>query len=150
MRTIPVERIDALTRSRLATVRADALLVEAAQLLSDTHISLVIVCDAGGGMVGVITKTNIVQQVGRSCDLIGAALAGDVMTRVVVSCRPTDSLLDVLAMMEKRGFAHIPVVGENLKPCGVVNAGDALRTLIADEKYEAKLLRNYVMGIGYQ
>lgn len=150
MRTIPVERIDTLTRSRLATVSADALLAEAAKLLSGTHISLVVVCDSGAAMVGVITKTNIVQQVGRSCDLIGAALAGDVMTRVVVSCRPTDSLLDVLAMMETRGFAHIPVVGENLKPCGVVNAGDALRTLMADEKYEAKLLRNYVMGIGYQ
>lgn len=150
MRTITVERIDALTRSRLATVSADALLVDAAKLLSDTHISLVIVCDPDGLMVGVITKTNIVQQVGHSCEIIGAALAGEVMTRVVTSCRPTDSLLDVMAMMEKRGFAHIPVVGANLKPRGVVNAGDALRALIADEKYEARLLRDYVMGIGYQ
>ena len=150
MRTIPVKRIEALTRSRLATVSADALLVDAARLLSDTHISLVIVCDPAGLMVGVITKTNIVQQVGRSCEIIGAARAAEVMTRVVTSCRPTDSLLDVMTMMEKRGFAHIPVVGASLKPIGVVNAGDALRALIADEKYEAKLLRDYVMGVGYQ
>ena len=60
MRSILVNRIDALARSRLATVSADALLLDAARLLSDRHISLVIVCDSHGVMVGVITKTNIV------------------------------------------------------------------------------------------
>ena len=72
------------------------------------------------------------------------------MTCVVTSRRLTDFLFDLLAMMEKHGFAHIPVVGANSKPCGVMNAGDALPTLMTDEKNEAKVLRNYVMGIGYQ
>ena len=150
MRSILVNRIDALARSRLVTITGDALLVEAANLLSDTRISLVIVCDSVGVMVGVITKTNIVQQIARSCQSIGAAVASEVMTPVVTSCRQTDSLLDVMAKMEKLGLTHIPVVGDDSKPSGVVNAGDALRTLMADEKYEAALLRDYVMGIGYR
>ncbi len=150
MRTILVGRIDALVRSRLVTISADALLVDVAKLLSDAHISLVVVCNSHGTMVGVITKTNIVQQFSRSLESIGTTVAADVMIRNVTSCRPTDSLLDVMAIMEKRGFAHIPVVDENSKPSGVVNSGDALRALMADEKYEASLLRDYVMGIGYQ
>ena len=150
MRTMPVDRIDALARSRLVTISADALLVDVAKLLSDTHISLVVVCNSHGTMVGVITKTNIVQQIGRSCESIGTTVAADVMIRNVTSCRPTDSLPDVLSMMEKSGFVHLPVVDENSKPSGVVNAGDALRALMADEKYEASLLRDYVMGIGYR
>ena len=150
MHSTLVKRIDTLTRSRLVTVSADALLVDVANLLSDTHISLIVVCDSDGAMVGVITKTNIVQQIGLSCASIGTTLASDVMTRNVTSCRPTDSLADVLSMMEKSSFVHIPVVDEHAKPTGVVNAGDALRTLMADEKYEAALLRNYVMGIGYR
>lgn len=149
MRTIPVKKIETLASSRLVTISADSLLVDAAKLLSDTHISLVIVCDSHGAMVGVITKTNIVQQLGRSCESIGAALTSEVMTRAVTSCRPTDSLLEVMATMEKRGFAHIPIVDEDFKPSGVVNSGDALRALMADEKYEAALLRDYVMGVGY-
>ena len=150
MKTIPVNRIDAIARSRLVTISADALLVEVANLLSDAHISLVVVCDSYGAMVGVITKTNIIQQIGRSCETIGTTVAADVMTRNVTSCRLTHSLLDVLSMMDKSGFVHIPVVDENSKPTGVVNAGDALRALMADEKYEAALLRDYVMGIGYR
>ena len=53
-------------------------------------------------------------------------------------------------MMEKRGFIHIPVVDEHVKPLGVVNARDALRALMAEGKYEASLLRDYVMGVGYR
>ena len=39
---------------------------------------------------------------------------------------------------------------ENSKPSGAVNAGDAMRALMAEEKYEATLLRDYVMGTGYR
>ena len=52
--------------------------------------------------------------------------------------------------MAKRGFVHIPVVDENSKPLGVVNARYALPALMAEGKYEASLLRDYVMGIGYR
>lgn len=145
-----VSSIDAVARSRLLTINVDALLVDVAKLLSDTQISLVVVCDSDGAMVGVITKTNIVQQFGRCGESACTTVAADVMTREVAYCRPTDSLPDVLSMMEKRGFVHIPVVDENSKPSGVVNARDALRALMAEEKYEASLLRDYVMGIGYR
>ncbi len=145
-----VSSIDAVARSRLVTINVNALLVDVAKLLSDTQISLVVVCNSDGAMVGVITKTNIVQQFGRCGESASTTVAADVMTRDVAYCRPTDSLPDVLSMMEKRGFVHIPVVDENCKPSGVVNARDALRALMAEEKYEASLLRDYVMGIGYR
>lgn len=150
MNTKLVSSIDALARSRLVTIGADALLVDVAKLLSDTHISLVVVCASDGSMVGVITKTNIVQEFGHCGESACTTAAAGVMTRDVTYCRPTHSLLDVLSMMEKSGFVHIPVVDENSKPSGVVNTGDALRALMADEKYEASLLRDYVMGIGYR
>ncbi len=150
MHSILVKNIDTLARSRLVTVSADALLTDVANLLSDTHISLGVVCDSHGALVGVITKTNIVQQIGRSCESIGTTLASDVMTRNVTSCCPTDSLLDALSMMEKSRFVHLPVIDEKFKPTGVVNAGDALRALMTEGKYEAAVLRDYVMGIGYR
>lgn len=150
MNTKLVSSIDAVARSRLVTISADASLVDVAKPLSDTQISLVVVCDSDGAMVGVITKTNIVQQFGRCGESACTTAAADVMTRDVTYCRPTDSLPDVLSMMAKRGFVHIPVVDEHSKPLGVVNARDALRALLTEEKYEESLLRDYVMGIGYR
>jgi len=145
-----VSSMDAVACSRLVTISCDASLVDAAKLLAATQISLVVVCNYDGVMVGVITKTNLVQEIGRCGESACMTAAADVMTRNVTYCRSTDCLPDVLSMMGKRGFVHIPVVDEHCRPLGVVNARDALRALMADEKYEASLLRDYVMGVGYR
>lgn len=150
MNTKLVSSIGDIARSRLVTIGVDALLMDAAKLLADTQINLVVVCGPDGAMAGVITKTNIVRLIGGCCGNACRTLAADVMTPDVTSCRPTDCLPDVLSMMQERGFVHIPVLDENSRPVGVVNARDALRALMVEGEYEESLLRDYVMGIGYQ
>ena len=145
-----VGSIGAATRSRLAVVGEAALLLEVAGLLSETQISLVVVCDAGGAMVGVITKTNIVRQIGHCRGAACTSTAAAIMTRDVTFCSETDCLLDVLSMMQARGLVHVPVVDAQRKPSGVVNARDALRALWTEGQYEEALLRDYVMGVGYR
>lgn len=145
-----VSDIDNVTCSRLVSVDVDMSALSVAATLSSTQISLVVVCDILGKMVGVITKTDIVRSIGRCQGSVCSVTAGDIMTHDVISCRPNDRLLDVLSILYKRGFVHLPVVDENNKSLGVLNARDALKFLYADEKYEESLLRDYVMGIGYQ
>lgn len=136
MSTKLVSSIDAVARSRLVTIGVEGLLVDVAKLLSDTQVSLVVVCKSDGAMDGVITKTDIVQHIGHCRGSACTTAAADVMTRDITFCRPSDSLSDVLSMMEKRGYVHVPVVDKNANPLGVVNARDALRALLAEEKYE--------------
>jgi CBS domain-containing protein len=145
-----VSSIEAATRSRLLTVSVSTLLRDVARLLSSTQISLVVVCDDRGAMVGVVTKTDIVRQIGHCDGAACASTAADIMTRDVTSCRATDCLPDVLSMMQARGFVHVPVVDAAGRPTGVVNARDALRELMAEGQYEEALLRDYVMGVGYR
>lgn len=150
MNTKLVSSIDDVARSRLVTIDVGALLMDAAKLLADTQVSLLVVCGSGGAMVGVITKTDIVSLIGVCGGSACRTSAADVMTREVVSCRPSDYLPDVLVMMQKRGFVHVPILDDESRPVGVVNARDALRALMAEEEYEQALLRDYVMGVGYR
>lgn len=145
-----VGSMESTARSRLVTIGADEPLLSAAKLLSNTQIGLVVVCGSGGAMVGVVTKTDVIQQFSQGGGGAGAATVGDVMTRDVVTCHPTDGLPDLLSMMGRRGLVHVPVIDEACTPWGVVNARDALRVLWAEEKYEEALLRDYVMGVGYR
>ncbi len=145
-----VGHLDAVTRARLLTVGVDALLAEVATLLSASQISLVVVCDASGSMVGVITETVLVKQLGFGHADIFTTRAGDVMTRQFLSCGTADPLSEVLAMMHNHGLIHAPIVDANNKPLGVLNARDGLRALLAAGNHEEALLRNYVMGVGYQ
>ena len=150
MNTKLVSSIEAQTRSRLITVTVDTLLREVARLLSSTQISLVVVCDQAGLMVGVVTKTNIVRQIGHCEGAACASTAAEIMTREVTFCHTTDCLPNVLSMMQVHGFVHVPVIDATGRPSGVVNARDALRELMAEGQYEEALLRDYVMGVGYR
>jgi CBS domain-containing protein len=52
--------------------------------------------------------------------------------------------------MHERGLIHVLLVDADNKLLGVVNARDGLRALLAAGNHEEALLRNDVMGIGYQ
>ena len=147
---LQVGDINDVARSRLLTVGVDALLAEVAAALSSAQISLVMVCDAAGAVVGVITETILVRQLGFGQAGVFSTPAGDVMSREYTVCGPADTLSEVLAMMHERGLIHVPVVDAGNKPLGVLNARDGLRALLAAGNHEEALLRNYVMGLGYQ
>jgi CBS domain-containing protein len=145
-----VASILSVARERLVMIQADALLTEAAKLLCGTHRALLVVCDSKGTMTGVITKTDIVRQVAQCHGILSDVRIADVMITAVTYCKQGDSLHDVLALMHLRGFVHIPIIDEQSRPYGVVNARDALQALLGEVEDEEQLLRAYVMGVGYR
>jgi CBS domain-containing protein len=129
-----VERILPIALKRLNTIPTGALLTNAAKLLCDTHRSLLVVCNADGAMVGVITKTDIVLQIS-SCEGGRCTIPAEaVMTRDVTYCHSSDSLHDVLSKMKERGLVHVPIVDQESKPVGVINARDALQVLLGGRR----------------
>ena len=144
-----VDRVLPIALKRLNTIQADALLPDAAKLLCDTHKSLLVVCNSDGAMVGVISKTDIVRQIAHCEGSRCTTPAEAVMTRDVTYCHPNDSLHDFLSKMKERGFVHVPIIDQESKPIGVINALDALQVLLGDVEYDVSLLHDYVMGLGY-
>jgi CBS domain-containing protein len=144
------EQILTRARERLATIAAGAPVRDAADLMSKPHTDLVVVCDQDGGMVGVLTKTDIVAQI-RHCAGSGCTARVDtVMTRDVISCRPDQSLHDIWLLMKARGLQRIPIVDQGGKPIGIIYARDALQNLLGEVENGEALLRDYVMDVGYQ
>lgn len=145
-----VERVLAVARQRLVTIDASARLTGAARLLGNAQVNLVVVCASDGAMIGVITKTDVVRQISHCLGSACTAEAATVMTRDVTHCHPGDMLHEVWSIMKERGFLHIPIVDQDSRPCGVLNARDALQALLGEVEDEEALLRDYVMGIGYR
>jgi CBS domain-containing protein len=101
-------------------------------------------------MVGIISKTDIVRQIAHCEGSRCTTPAEAVMTRDVTYCHSGDPLHDVLSKMKERGFVHVPIVDQESKPIGVINARDALQVLLGDVEHEVSFLRDYVTGIGYR
>lgn len=137
-------------RERLATVGGAAPVKDAAELMSKPHTDIVVVCGEDGGMVGVVTKTDIVGQITRCIGGGCIARVDTIMTRDVVSCRPDEPLQDIWSVMKARGLQRIPIVDGNRKPVGIIYARDALQCLLGEAENDGGLLRDYVMDVGYQ
>ena len=145
-----VERVLPAASQRLITIGDDASLTDAAKLLREPDSDLVVVCNGDKRMVGVITKTDIVRQVGQRRESKSTTAASTVMTRTVVSCRPGDLLHDMWTIMKDRRLKNVPILDQNSRPIGVLNARDLLEALLKEVEHEETLLGPVagVVGIG--
>jgi len=134
---------------RLAVIEAGAPIREAAALMSKPHADLVVVCDRGD-MVGVLTKTDIVGQIGRCMGAGCTARVDSIMTRDVTYCRADDVLLEVWSVMRERGVQRVPILDEARRPLGIIYAREALQALLSESENQDELLRDYISGVGYR
>lgn len=144
-----VERMLPAARKQLVTIRDNAPLIDAATLLRDLDSDFVVVCSPDELLAGVITKTDVVRQISH-CQGSGCTTAAStIMTRTVILCRPSDRLYDVWSVMKQRRVKNIPIVDQDVRPLGVLNARDALEVLLEEVEHEGSLLRDYVTCVGY-
>ena len=76
----------------------------------------------------------------------GDALAKPVsewMTENVVTCKPEDTITEVMQKMTSGRFRHLPVVEDEVL-LGIVSIGDVVKRRIADVEREASEMRNYI------
>jgi CBS domain-containing protein len=144
-----VEQILPRARERLVVIESNAPVKDAARLLTRPHRDLIVACGSGIA-VGVVSKSDILAQVG-SADIHSslAAPVSSIMTREVQTCFSSDRLLDVLVATRERGLQRIPIVTEKRAPLGVIYARDALQALLHESEIEDEFLRNYIQGLGY-
>jgi CBS domain-containing protein len=136
-------------RDRLVCVATDAAVADAARLLH-AGIDIVVVCGPSGHLVGIVTKTDLVEQLARRSSLDNSLRITAVMRQDVVTCRRDDELHAVWSLMHARDLKNIPVVDPEGRPEGIANARDALETLLHETEDAEGMLRDYVMGIGYR
>lgn len=134
---------------RLIVIRGDAPLTDAAKLLRELDVDLVVVCGEDERMTGVITKTDVVREISQRRNGVSATIVSSVMTRGVAFCRPHDSLHDVWTTMKERKLKNVPILDPDSRPIGVLNARDLLEALLEEVEHEETLLRDYVMSIGH-
>jgi len=144
------EQMLAKAQQRLVTISAAAPVTEAADLMSTPHVDLIVVCGPDGGMVGVLTKTDIVAQIRHFIGSGCTTRVDAIMTSGVIFCRPDEALKDIWSVMKAHGLQRIPMIDQSRKPIGVVYARDALQELIGEVESDEALLRDYVMNVGYQ
>lgn len=147
---ILVKNILEAARKRLAVLSREASLFDAARILANRDTPLVVVCDSDGIAVGVISSNHVINVLATAGVDAFSLNAGAIMTKPVLSCRVDENLQQIWAVMNSRILPCAPIVDDDGRAQGVLHARDVAIALIDEVNYEEVLLRDYVMGVGYQ
>ena len=116
-----------------------------ARLLNVRRIGAVLVRDAKDNVIGVISERDIIRGIAvngaRALDME----VRDLMTREVVSCKPTDTISEVMRVMTTRRFRHLPVMEDGALK-GMISIGDVVKYRLEETEMEARVLRDYVIA----
>jgi CBS domain-containing protein len=70
------------------------------------------------------------------------------MTRAVATCTEADSVDDLMEMMTRGRFRHVPVVDGHDRLQGIVSIGDVVKSRIEETVREVVTLREYISASG--
>ena len=138
-----IENISKLSATGLQTISPDKTVLEASQKLVEFNIGALPVCDAEGGLVGIITERDILRETAKhGSEAVGNKIAG-VMTRNVMTCTADDDIETAMRIMTERRIRHLPVVaGGDL--VDIISIGDLVKSKLDGANEEIRLLRDYV------
>ncbi len=124
------------------TLPPDAKLSDAIGLLAERRIGALVV-SASGGIDGILSERDIVR-----CLASKGAAALDqpvsaVMTANVQTCDEASTVNEVMEVMTRGRFRHLPVQ-KNGKLDGIVSIGDVVKRRIEDAEREANEIREYI------
>lgn len=147
---ILVVHILSSARKRLAKLRPESGVCEAAAILMSSETPLVVVCNGSGVTVGVVTRTDVIRALANAQGDALTMSVDAIMTAEILSCRAHQPLRDVWKRLDERSLRCAPVLDSEGRPQGVLHARDIAGALLEEVTSEEDLLRDYVLGIGYQ
>ena len=127
----------------VVTVEPHRTLADAARTLVDRRIGAVVVAGEDGAVLGILSERDIVRAVARGGS---AALEDQIsrhMTGEVVTCVPQTAINEMMALMTRRKFRHVPVIQDG-RLCGIVSIGDVVKHRVAEIEAEHRALREYI------
>ena len=127
------------------SIQPDASVFDALQLMADKNIGAVLVTDAQGSLVGILSERDYARKVVLRGVASRDTLVSAIMTEDVVCIPPDMGIEPCMALMTERHIRHLPVT-EGGRPIGIVSIGDLGRALIENQGFVIAQLEQYITG----
>lgn len=129
----------------VASILPSETIRTAARALTERRIGALVVCDRRGRLAGILSERDIVRAVAMNgADALDFPVE-DLMTRQVKTCRPEDTIKDLMRMMTLRRHRHVPVCNEAGDLAGVISIGDAVKARLDEQAHEVAVLKDLAL-----
>jgi len=135
-----------ILKSKGSTVTAVSVaepVVNVATLLTEARIGAVLVHDAAGRPVGILSERDIIAGLAQEGASIMDAPAERLMSTDLITCSPGDHIDELMRIMTERRVRHLPVL-ERGHLAGIISIGDVVKARIGELETEGEALQRYI------
>ena len=125
------------------TASPNDTVAKAAGLLYERKVGAMVVVDADGSVVGILSERDIVRIIAEQGEASLATPISLCMSSDVLFAQPNETVDALLARMTDRRVRHLPVVVGG-KLAGIVSIGDLVKHKISEAIAEAETLKSYI------
>jgi CBS domain-containing protein len=134
------------TRS-VITIGPDDTSQVAIEKLIQHNIGALPVCDAKGGLLGIISERDLLRKCSLGDPKTKGAKVKDLMTKEVAVGIPDDELDYVMNIMKQKGIRHLPIM-DGPKLVNIISSRDIMEARLEECRVEVRNLHDYISG-GY-
>ena len=127
--------------SNVFTVRPEHAVSDAAIVLTDKNVGVLVVTDARGKVLGLVSERDVVRALAKHGKGAHEMPVRNFMSSPPVVCAPHDTAKHILQVMTDRRIRHLPVV-DNEELIGIVSIGDAVNHRLLQAQEEVGVLRD--------
>lgn len=124
------------------TVTPESSVAALVKLLAEKRIGAVPVVDGSGKVKGIVSERDVVRALAVDAAVLERKV-DSLMTREVQTCVLQDTVADLMEIMTRGRFRHLPVV-EDSKLIGIISIGDVVKQRVAEAQSEVEALTSYI------
>ena len=130
--------------AQVETVTVNTSFAGVARLMTEKSIGSVVVCDSTGGVLGIVSERDITRVVSLYGSDVFSLMAGTLIAKTIVSCRPDDDVKHAMSIMTQKRARHIPVLVDH-QLVGLVSVGDVVKFSLDNCELEVNVLRDHAL-----
>ena len=138
-------RISDLLRSKgtaVATVEPQTTVTELISGLAEHNVGAMVVVGPEG-IAGIVSERDVVRRLNDQGPALLSKPVSEIMTKLVATCTPEDSVDHLSALMTERRIRHVPVL-VNGKLAGIVSIGDVVKNRMQELEKSQRQLEAYI------
>ena len=139
-------RIADLLRSKgtaVATATPETTVTALLAGLAEHNVGAMVVVAEDGSIAGIVSERDVVRRLNDRGPAILDGPVSAIMTKLVASCRPEDSVDQLSVLMTERRIRHVPVLVDG-RLAGIVSIGDVVKTRMQELEHNTEQLQAYI------
>ena len=130
--------------SDIWSITPNATVYEALSMMADKDVGALLVTE-NDALVGIISERDYARKVILLGKTSKETLVSEIMTTVLYTIHPDQTIEECMELMTNRRIRHLPVV-ETDQLLGVISIGDVVKAIIFQQRQTIKDMEKYVTG----